>query len=446
MKRHLLLATLLGIGLLAIGQDAPTPFYRQYATQQYMKQLMGNHPEMIEARSAIERLTSAFELDGNIDSVILPIVFHQIGATLVLTNEDILSQIDALNRDFNNPRYVEDENTPQAWEAEQFKEAAAYPKIRFCLAKSTPSGEPTTGILYVPSATTEFPIGNTIAQAETGSLPWDTKRYINIWVAPLAEGTAGFAQMPGGPASSDGIVINTVYFKRANTFDFEASNPLYAKYSLGRTLSHLMATYLNVYELWDENNPCGDDMVDDTPIHNAPNMGQPLYRHVSTCGSYPVEMTMNIMDGTDDVGQFMFTRGQMKRMYATISQLAGPRSKLRNTETQCSLGGLIGGDEYLDERNTSMPDATEAGLGLKIFPNPAQDAFTVIVPSACHADLSISVINEFGVVIYERHYGNTVIDSENKFDIKTPNWPSGIYAVKVTCGDKRQSSRLLLQR
>jgi hypothetical protein len=64
-----------------------------------------------------------------------------------------------------------------------------------------------------------------------------------------------------------------------------------ARTALCRTLTHLMGNYLNLYDLWNESQPCADDYVDDTPIHNAPNGRFWQYRHVSTCDGSPVEMT-----------------------------------------------------------------------------------------------------------------------------------------------------------
>jgi hypothetical protein len=52
-----------------------------------------------------------------------------------------------------------------------------------------------------------------------------------------------------------------------------------------------------------------EDLVSDTPTHNAANYGVPAYPHC-TCSGNPVEMTMNYMDYTDDRGMFMFSNGQ----------------------------------------------------------------------------------------------------------------------------------------
>jgi hypothetical protein len=72
---------------------------------------------------------------------------------------------------------------------------------------------------------------------------------------------------------------------------------------------------LNVRHIWGDST-CGNDLVSDTPSHNAANYGSPIFPHYSTCPGNPIEMTMNFMDYTNDVSMYMFTNGQKDRMRA----------------------------------------------------------------------------------------------------------------------------------
>ncbi len=51
--------------------------------------------------------------------------------------------------------------------------------------------------------------------------PWDAKKYLNIWVCTLGGGLLGYAQFPGGPTSTDGVVILNTAF---GTNDFRQTN------------------------------------------------------------------------------------------------------------------------------------------------------------------------------------------------------------------------------
>jgi hypothetical protein len=126
--------------------------------------------------------------------------------------------------------------------------------------------------------------------------------------------------MPGGPAATDGVVINARYFGIKN----DRNDP----FGRGKTLTHLVASYLGLYELWNSLEPCFDDRVYDTPVHNDPNAGAGIEgRHVSTCYGHELEMYMNFMDNTEDSLLCMFTRGQVLRMQGMLSE-GGPRNGL----------------------------------------------------------------------------------------------------------------------
>jgi anti-anti-sigma factor len=56
--------------------------------------------------------------------------------------------------------------------------------------------------------------------ATGGADPWPSDRYLNIWVCTLARGLLGYAQFPGGPPATDGVVILTVRgFLDAHTYE-----------------------------------------------------------------------------------------------------------------------------------------------------------------------------------------------------------------------------------
>ena len=98
-----------------------------------------------------------------------------------------------------------------------------------------------------------------------------------------------------------------------------------APYGLGRTATHEVGHFLNLRHIWGDAN-CGNDQVNDTPVHNTSNGGCPAYPHYSTCSGTPVEMTMNYMDYTYDACMYMFTSDQKLRMQATFGSSGGRNS------------------------------------------------------------------------------------------------------------------------
>ena len=151
---------------------------------------------------------------------------------------------------------------------------------------------------------------------------WNTNDYLNIWVCNLASGLLGFATFPGGNASLDGVVCDYAYFGNIGT----ATPP----YNLGRTATHEVGHWLNLYHIWGDSY-CGNDYVSDTPEHEESNYGCPSFPHSSNCSSTGSsgEMFMNYMDYTNDACMYMFTNGQKNRMRATLNTT---RSSLLNSQ------------------------------------------------------------------------------------------------------------------
>ncbi|GAA3039712.1 hypothetical protein GCM10020000_17610 [Streptomyces olivoverticillatus] len=99
--------------------------------------------------------------------------------------------------------------------------------------------------------------------ADGGCDPWPADRYLNMWACPLGGGLLGYAQFPGGPAATDGVVILHSAFGTGGT----AAAP----FDLGRTATHEVGHWLNLFHIWgDDGTGCsGSDFVADTPPTRA---------------------------------------------------------------------------------------------------------------------------------------------------------------------------------
>jgi hypothetical protein len=158
-------------------------------------------------------------------------------------------------------------------------------------------------------------------KAKGGEDAWPTDLYLNLWVCQLGGGLLAYAQFPGGPAETDGVVVTYTGFGTTGT----ASPP----FNKGRATTHELGHWLNLLHIWGDDNwptekQCsGSDGVDDTPNQAGPNLGCPKYPHI-TCDNGPYgDMFMNFMDDVDDSCMVMFTKGQADRVNACLE---GPRS------------------------------------------------------------------------------------------------------------------------
>ena len=242
----------------------------------------------------------------------IPVVVHvaYANASENISTAQIKSQIAVLNRDYR-AKNSDKTKTPAVWSG-----LVSDPGIQFALAKKGPKGQPTNGITRTPTKRPSFIDDDAVKSAsKCGAAPWPSDRYLNLWVCTLADGLLGYAQFPGGPKKTDGVVIlNTA---------FGTSGTAAAPFNKGRTATHEVGHWLNLRHIWGDTQDCsGSDLVHDTPNAAGPNFGKPKFPH-ATCGNGPNgDMFMNYMDYVDDDAMFMFTAQQVARMRAA---LAGPR-------------------------------------------------------------------------------------------------------------------------
>jgi Pregnancy-associated plasma protein-A/Secretion system C-terminal sorting domain/Fibronectin type III domain len=284
-------------------------------------------PEMINRMQSIENHTQHFvnnPKSGTRAVVTIPVVFHIVYNTAAqnVSDAQIASQLQVLNDDFRKL------NADVSLTPPIFAPLAADAEVNFCIAQQTPTGAPTTGIIRKSSTTTSWTTNDNVKKTSAGgSDPWDATKYLNIWVCNLSGGVLGYAQFPGGPVSTDGIVITYTGFGTMGT----AAAP----FNKGRTATHEVGHYLNLRHIWGDAN-CGSDLVGDTPVHNTSNGGCPSFPHLSTCSGTPTEMTMNYMDYTNDACMYMFSTGQKTRMQAVFAS-GGSRASLA-TSNGCTPG------------------------------------------------------------------------------------------------------------
>ncbi|WP_205711262.1 M43 family zinc metalloprotease [Janthinobacterium lividum] len=302
------------------GQGGGTPQTRTCATMDVHRRLLTEDPAYANVRADIENLAGLYEGDGSIAGragvTHIPVVVHVVWNTAAqnISDAQIASQIDVLNRDFR--RVNPDVNSTPA----PFLPLTADARVEFALATTDPHGAATSGIERRQTTVASFGADDAVKSQATGGMDaWPADSYLNIWVCQLGGGLLGYAQFPGGPAATDGVVILQSAFGTTGT----AAPPFH----LGRTATHEIGHWLNLNHIWgDDGTGCsGTDNVADTPNQGGPNTGQPSFPQVSCNNGPNGDMFMNYMDYVDDPAMFMFTAGQVARMQACLD---GPRASI----------------------------------------------------------------------------------------------------------------------
>lgn len=263
--------------------------------------------------------------------VIIPVVVHVVWNTSSENVSDarIQAQIDQLNQDFSRTN-SDAGNTPAA-----FAGLAANTDVRFCLAQRDPSGNATSGIERRQTSTTSFNTNDNVKRYNNGGLDaWPADDYLNLWVCDLGSGLLGYAQFPGGPASTDGVVVD---YSTVGSMSVPGTA---GNFKYGRTATHEVGHWLNLRHIWgDDGNGCsGSDQVADTPNQANETYGCPSFPNISCSNGPNGDMFMNFMDYSDDLCMNLFTNGQASRMQSVFST-GGARSTIPTSQGCTPPGG-----------------------------------------------------------------------------------------------------------
>ena len=376
--------------------------------------------------------------------ITIPVVIHIIhkgedeGVGTNISNEQIQSQIDALNKDFRRLNSEVNLTDPS------FRGTSMDTRVEFCLAKQDPDGYATTGIMRyqeLPSIAYEqfgFPLELqclnkiTMEYILKPNTIWDRDNYLNIWVSDLNQlppfiegeptgelgcgfttnifGYAQFPNMPGlspsvPPESTDGVWVN---YKAFGTI-----GDLFPSYNLGKTATHEIGHWLNLKHIWGDDQDLADtcsldDLVIDTPLQTIATYGCNTFPILTdNCTSlFPGIMFMNFMDYSDDACLSMFTYGQFVRMDGTLFT---SRASLLSSEG-C---------------NTSSLDVEDYSLisSFAIYPNPTNSI--VNFDNSKTNFETLEIYNLLGQSLLKVH-----LDNLNQSNINISEFDSGVYTFK----------------
>ncbi len=300
-----------------LSNDLP-PLVRKCGTMSVYFRQLENYPafrnNLVRLEERVSQRMASKEMAGT-RQVTIPVVVHVLYNSDAdnISDDQVISQISVLNEDFNaaNPDKIK---TPGVWSG-----LVTSTNLKFELAGKDPAENPSNGITRTFTSKKSFGDDDGMKFSAMGGInAWPTDNYLNIWVCNLSNGLLGYAQFPGGPSDTDGVVILNTAFGTVGT----ATEP----FNKGRTTTHEIGHWLNLRHIWGDTPQCeGTDYVNDTPNQQNPNFGKPQFPHLSCSNGPSGDMFMNYMDYVDDDTMVMFTAEQVTRMQETLQ---GPRSAI----------------------------------------------------------------------------------------------------------------------
>lgn len=389
--------------------------------------------------------------------VVVHVVYYQNGSTVRGNVPDsvIRNQIAVLNGAYRK------NHADTGHIRSVFKPLSADAEIKFHLATTDPAGNATSGITRTPTNVDYFgDLGfmsgdissiERIKKTSAGGIdPWDTKRYLNIWIADMrisymgqvVPAIMGIATPPINPLPSnwpaemgeagmiDGVILQ--YHAVGNNNPYFSELAAYGLGNQGRTAVHEVGHYLGLRHIWgdpEQGQECtaqGDDGIGDTPAQatmtdmtlNPPSATQ------NTCGmGQPNDLPdlwENYMDYSKDNFQSMFTVQQVAHMRSIC---ANQRDSLFLQTTPNPVG---------------IASVTAKDNQLLVYPQPAGSYLDIRFDGKID---QVRLVNILGVTVLQR---SSVRQGELRLDIR--GLANGNYYLQVISGKQAVSRQVVIRR
>ncbi|MCS7074061.1 MAG: M43 family zinc metalloprotease, partial [Bacteroidia bacterium] len=252
-----------------------------------------------------------------------------------ISEAQVRSQIDALNRDFR-----------RRFRSRGYSGMGVDMQMEFCLATKDPNGNPTNGIVYVQNANLTIHERDTEESTLKSTSVWNQQRYLNFWIVQniVTSGgntVLGYARFPTSLNNPlDGIVIRSDCWGTMGTAGGPGGDN-----NLGRTATHEVGHWLNLFHTFEGGCGTGNcttsgDRVCDTPPTYQNNFGGPGRQN--TCDNDTPDLpdyTRNYMDYADDAYADYFSQGQKNRAIAALTNIGNPQRINIHTDATNQLTG-----------------------------------------------------------------------------------------------------------
>src|SRR6266498_5232011 len=355
---------------------------RTCASYEHLQEQMKNDPEFARKVKEKEKsfdnyIRQTGKQNGKPTTITIPVVVHVVYNTVEenISDAQVESQITVLNEDYTAAN--KDYNNYDAG----YRAVKGDANIQFCLIQT----------VHKQTNKKSFGFNDGVKKSrQGGDDAIDPEHILNIWVCNLGQNLLGYAQFLGGPPETFGIVILYSAFGRGSQFN------LLSAYNLGRSATHEIGHCLGLRHIWGDAT-CGNDFVDDTPLHNAPNFGCPGEGHLSTCTGTPLEMWMDYMDYTDDRCMYFLSDGQVARgnfFIDTDPQLQSIVSTVCTTSP---------GNNTIVTAGSSVSNSSRVTKGaFAVYPSITTNTINIDLNAATSGLVLIKIYNQAGALVMKQ--------------------------------------------
>ncbi|HXS35879.1 MAG TPA: zinc-dependent metalloprotease [Flavipsychrobacter sp.] len=415
---------------------------------EFMETLKELRQQQMSRVEAYKKLNIAEKTTSTASAI--PIIFHIVLNASQITQlggvpgieQRLDSQMVVINRDYNALN-GDSYKIPSG-----FKPLYANVGIHFGFAKVTPDGKSCPGYEIITTTASGFNFSGDpgsgqafsgVKHTSSGGVDqWDPTKYINVWVINTLDGGASstilgmtisnlLAPEYGIPNDEIGVVLNYGAFGVQTA----ATQYYVANITLGRTLTHELGHYFEIWHVWgDDGGLCpwdvggADDGIADTPPQANETYGCPSFPKYDVCDTTGNGiMFMNYMDYSDDDCMHLFTLDQAAVMQSNVQP---------------------GGESYSLTQHPEIlaVEQVQPNNNFTISPNPTTGRLNVYFNSSTENLLSLNVVNTLGQCV-------RLIDTKDKtqslYTIDLSEMSKGIYFVQCNFSGGTVTRKIVLQ-
>src|SRR5688572_1944172 len=350
-------------------------------------------------------------------SVTIPVVVHVLynSADQNISDAQVQSQIDVLNEDFGATN--DDYNNYDAG----YGSVKGDMDITFCLVQ----------VIHKQTKHKSFGANDNMKfNQRGGSDAVDPMHNLNIWVCNLGQSLLGYAYYPGITPEKFGAVCHTNAFGRGDGY------ALFEDYDLGRTATHEVGHSVGLIHMWGDAN-CGNDQVDDTPLHNTANVGCPEEGHLSTCTGTPLEMWMNYMDYSDDACMYFFSDGQVSRAGFFID--TDPQL---NSIVNSACATTRQGNNDITITTNQNPVTSRERLSSILYPTITSGQLNITMNDPAEGTAVINIYSQDGALMMKQQL---FVSGKSLSQINISRLANGIYFLEINRGTNKETKKFIVQ-
>lgn len=355
---------------------------------------------------------------GKPTTLTIPVVVHVVynSPAQNISDAQVQSQIDVLNEDYTAKN--KDYNNYDAGYGGVKGDA----DVKFCLVQTR----------HVSTNRKLFGTDDGVKKTrQGGDDAVDPMHTLNVWVCNLGQSLLGYAQFPGGPPETFGIVILYTAFGRGSQYN------LLAAYNLGRSATHEIGHCLGLRHIWGDAT-CGNDFVDDTPLHDSPNFGCPPEGHRSLCTGTPLEMWMNYMDYTDDRCMYFLTDGQVSRADYFIDTDPQLQSIVSSSCTTITTNTT-----FVSSTNTGSSSFRTAMGEFAVYPSVTNSIVNIEFTGINNGAVEVDIYSTVGALVMRQRLA--VAEGMNTKTMDLARLQNGVYILQLNQGSTKSIAKLIVQ-